>query len=60
MSLCIDSMNWLELGSDGAWEYLYMLTRMELGYWDGRTRIELLGFMVGTNLRIVCQRKLGQ
>jgi len=37
-----------------------MLTWMELGYWNGRTRIELLGFMVGTNLRIICRRKLGQ
>jgi len=33
---------------------------MELGYWNGRVQIELLGFMVGTNLRILCQRKLGQ
>jgi len=26
----------------------------------GRIRIELLGFMVCMNLRILCQRKLGQ
>jgi len=26
----------------------------------GRTKIELLGFMVCTNLRLKCQRQLGQ
>ncbi|QCD96383.1 hypothetical protein DEO72_LG6g1085 [Vigna unguiculata] len=29
------------------------------GYWNGRTRVEVLGFRVSTNLRIVRQWKLG-
>jgi len=33
---------------------------MEWGYWNGRTRVEILGFMVGTDLRTVRQGKLGQ
>jgi len=33
---------------------LYTLAWMELDYWNGRIRIVLLGFMVGTKLRVLC------